>query len=58
MTTIEQHLKDKRDELIWALALQNYSNAQIARMFGLNRMAIKRIVDRKPKDYQSKWVKR
>lgn len=55
---IEEHLKDKREELVWALSIQGYTNIQIAKIFNLGRMAIKRIVDRKPKDWIPKWVKR
>ena len=54
---IEHHLKDKREELIWALSLQDYTDAQIGRIFGMSRMAIKRIVANKPKDWVTKWKK-
>ena len=55
---IEQYLKDKREELIWALAVQGYENIQIANIFNLGRMAVKRIIDKRPKDWQPKWIKR
>lgn len=58
MAEIEQHLKDKREELIWALSLQDYTDAQIARIFGMSRMAIKRIKATMPKDWVPKWIKR
>ena len=55
---IEQHLKDKREELIWALSLQGYTHAQIARIFGMSRVSVGRIVVNMPKDWQPKWIKR
>lgn len=58
MAEIEQHLKDKRDELIWALSLQDYTDAQIARIFTMSRMAIKRIKETMPKEWVPKWVKK
>ena len=54
---IEQHLKDKRQELVWALSLQDYKDAEIGRIFNMSRVAIKRITDNMPKDYKVKWVK-
>lgn len=54
---IEEHLKDKRTELIWALSQQDYTDAQIARIFNCNRVTIMRIVAKKPKDYKAKWIK-
>jgi hypothetical protein len=54
---IEIHIQEKRDELIWALSLQNYTNAQIGRMFKLNRSTILRIIQSKPRDWKPKWVK-
>lgn len=54
---VEKHLKEKRDELIWALSLQDYTQAQIARIFGVYRSTVKRIVDRKPRDWKPKWQK-
>lgn len=55
---LENHLKDKRNELIWALALQDYSHAQIARIFGIaHRSTVLRIVQQKPRDWRPKWEK-
>ena len=54
---MEQYLQDKRDEIVWALSAQDYSGAQIARMFSTDRVTIKRIIDKKPVDYKPKWVK-
>jgi len=54
---IEQHLKEKRVELVWALSLQEYTDAQIARIFNCNRVTIMRIINKKPKNWKAKWVK-
>jgi IS30 family transposase len=57
MIEIEPHIKDKQQELIWALSLQKYTQAQIARMFNTNPVTIMRIIKNKPKDYKVKWIK-
>ena len=54
---IEKHLQDKRNELVWALSSREYTNAQIGRVFGINRSTVSRIIEKKPKDYKPKWVK-
>ncbi len=62
---MEQHIRNKRNELIWALSLQEYSHsitgfythAQIGRIFNIDRSTVKRIVDGMPKDWKPKWVK-
>ena len=54
---IENHIKEKRNELMWALSLQDYTHAQIARIFNTHRSTVKRIVDKKPRDWQPKWKK-
>jgi len=55
---IKQPLKEKRHELIWALNLQGYTDAQIAQIFmECNRVTIMRINKKRPKDYKVKWVK-
>lgn len=54
---MESHIREKRDEIIWALSLQDYTNAQIGRMFKLDRASILRIIEAKPKDWKPKWVK-
>jgi DNA-binding CsgD family transcriptional regulator len=54
---IEIHLREKRIELIWALSLQDYTNAQIARMFNLHPSTTLRIIRTKPRDWQPKWKK-
>ncbi len=55
---MESHLKEKRAELIWALSLQDYTNAQIGRIFNINRSTVLAILRAKPKDWQPKWVKK
>lgn len=54
---MENHLKEKRNELMWALSLQDYTNAQIGRIFNIHRATVKRIIDKKPRDWQPKWKK-
>jgi len=54
---MEIHIKTKRDELIWALSLQEYNDAQIGRIFNLDRSTIHRIIRRMPSDYKPKWIK-
>jgi len=55
---MEPHLREKRDELIWALDLQGYTLAQIGRIFNRNRATILDVIKKKPKDWVPKWIKR
>lgn len=58
--TMKGHLKEKRNELIFALLEPNqgYSYADIGAIFnGLNRSTILRIASKKPKSYKPKWIK-
>ena len=55
--SIEQHILEKRKELIWALYLQDYTYAEIGRVFNMHRASVLRIVKCKPVDYKVKWVK-
>lgn len=55
---MKQYLKEKRDEIIWALSEQDYRRVDIAEMFNVSKMKITRIIEKKPDDYKSKWVKR
>lgn len=58
--TTRGHLKDKRNELIFALLEPNqgYSYADIAYIFNnLNRSTVLRIARNKPKSYKVKWIK-
>jgi len=54
---LENHLREKRNELIWALSAQDYTDSQIGRIFGLNRSTVARIIEKKPSDWRVKWVK-
>jgi len=54
---IPRYLREKRNELIWALSLQHYSNVHIAQVFNLNRATTLRIIRQKPRDWKPKWVK-
>lgn len=53
------HLRDKRNELIFALLEPNqgYSYADIGAMFNMNRSTVMRIAKAKPKNYKPKWIK-
>ena len=55
---MKKHIKDKRDELIWALSLQDYTLSEIGTIFGINRSTVLRILENKPKDWQPKWIKK
>lgn len=54
---VEQHLMDKRDELVWALSLQDYNRADIGKIFNVHRSVISRIMKKKPRDWKPKWIK-
>lgn len=54
---MEQYLKEKRSELVMALAAQGYNQAQLAKLFGTNPMTISRIMSKMPEDYKPKWRK-
>ena len=54
---VKRHLVEKRNELIWALSLQDYPNVDIGGVFNLNRSTIKRIMAKKPRDWKPKWQK-
>lgn len=57
---IKEVLETKRNELIWALSLQEYTHDDIAFIFFniKDRSTITRIINKKPTDWQPKWVKR
>ena len=52
------YLREKRNELIWALAHQGYSQVDIADIFGLNQSSVLRIIEKKPSNWKPKWEKR
>jgi DNA-directed RNA polymerase specialized sigma24 family protein len=52
------HLHNKRDEIIWALSLQDYSYGEIGEMFKLNPSTIMRIIKQRPANWKTKWIKK
>lgn len=54
---MKAHIQEKRDELIWALNIQDYSFGEIGEVFKLNPSTIMRVVNRKPSDWKPKWTK-
>lgn len=54
---MEKYLSDKRDELVWALLMQDYTVAQVARIFNVHRSLIHQILKRKPEGWKPKWRK-
>ena len=54
---IEQHIYNKRDELVWSLSSQNYTFSQIAWIFGISKTLVFNILKRKPKDWSRPWMK-
>ena len=55
---LEAYLVEKRNEIIWHLVFQNYTVAQIARMFNFrHRATVLRIVEKRPEGYKPKWTK-
>ena len=55
----KKHLLEKRDELIWALAIQQeYSFADVSRIMNIKHVStVLRIVGRKPQNWTSPWKK-
>ena len=54
---IKNHIKSKRDELIWALAQQDYSDSEIASIFNITRQRVQVIRSSAPKGWSSPWIK-
>lgn len=54
----ELYLLHKRDEIVWSLAKQGYTSAQINRMFGTPRSTVHAIISRMPDSWLSPWVKK
>jgi len=54
---IKRHLSEKRAELIWALAAQEYDGGEIGAMFGLSRQRIHDIIKTMPQGWKSPWIK-
>lgn len=56
---IKELLDQKRTELIWALSLQDYTHEDIAYLLrDADRSTVTRTINKKPTDWQPKWVKR
>lgn len=53
----EQHILDKRKELVWALAKQGYTMAQLGRLFNISRARVSIIAKEMPTGWQSPWKK-
>ena len=56
---LKKHLLEKRNELIWSLAVQQeYSFADVARIMNIKHVStVMRIVGRKPTNWVSPWKK-
>ena len=54
---LAKHLTAKRNELIWALNAQDYNNAEIGRIFNIERSTVLRIIRKKPAKWSSPWFK-
>ena len=55
--TMKEYEREKRDEIIWAIAEQGYSQQSIARMFNLSKARVSVVVSERPADWKSPWVK-
>lgn len=56
---VKEILENKRNELIWSLSLQEYTQEDIAYILrGVDRSSISRIIAKRPSGYKSPWVKR
>lgn len=55
---VKPYLVEKRNEFIWSLAEQEYSCADIGDMFNLSRSRIHTIITKKPKAWNSPWIKK
>lgn len=50
-------LKEKRNELIWALAKQGYNGAQISQIFNIARSTAHEIIKAMPEGWETPWRK-
>lgn len=56
---IKELLDTKREELVWALSLQEYTHEDIAYiMRDADRSTVSRMISRRPENWQPKWIKR
>jgi len=54
---IKPYLSEKRAELIWALAKQQYSEAEIGSIFNISKQRVNVINQQMPKGWSSPWIK-
>lgn len=55
---LQELLDQKRNELIWALSLQEYTHDDIAYILrSVDRSTVTRIISKRPVDWAPKWVK-
>ena len=54
---MKQYLKEKREQLMWAMSEQDYSLADIGAIFGLPKSTAHDIIKKKPEGWVSPWVK-
>ena len=54
---IKPHLSTKRAELIWALAQQQYSDADIGNIFNITRQRVQVVRQQMPTEWESPWIK-
>jgi hypothetical protein len=54
---IKPYLAAKRAELIWALAQQNYSDADIGNIFNVSKQRVLVIRKQMPDGWVSPWIK-
>jgi len=54
---IKPHLSIKRAELIWALAQQGYSDADIGNIFNITRQRVLAVRGEMPSGWVSPWIK-
>lgn len=52
-----QYLKDKRNELIWALSKQGFNGSQLALIFSIHRSTVHEIIKKMPEGWESPWRK-
>lgn len=56
---LKEILDNKRNELVWSLSTQEYTQEDIAYILkGVDRSSISRIIAKRPKSWVSPWVKR
>jgi len=53
----KKHLIEKYNELVWALAHQDYTAADIGVIMNRHRSVILRVISKKPREWTPKWVK-